>query len=246
VVAGDLEAGRGDIGIAQADAVYLSYRRGSATRPQPHTELRGMAVLGVNATYVLTRNDSDIRRIEDLNGRRVGLLEPGTSSEGVARILLEAAGLKHSQIRTFSIRLMAGVEQLTAGTLDAVIIAAPMEEQNEILLKARVRAVSLDPALVERLETQYPFLRAIEVPVGRLWGQDQPLQSVGADALLICRRELSDDLVYDLTRELFAALPTLAMSDPAAAAMDPALAATTPIPLHPGAARYYRERELLK
>jgi TRAP transporter TAXI family solute receptor len=246
VVAGDLEEGRGDIGIAQADVVYLSYRRGSATRPTPHTSLRGIAVLGVNATYVLTRSDSDIRTIMDLKGRRVGMLEPGTSSEGIARILLEAGGLEERDVEAVSIRILPGLQQLTERTLDAVIIAAPTHDLDESLRKANVKAISLDAALIERLETLYPFLRATEVPASRLWGQSEPLKSVGADALLICRRELGDDLVYDLTRELFAALPGLVQNYPPAAAIDPSLAATTPIPLHPGAARYYRERELLK
>lgn len=246
VVAADLQEGRGDIGIAQADAVYLSYRRGSTSRPIPHTELRGMAVLGVNPAYILAKNNSRIASIEDLRGRRVGLLERGTSSEGVARILFEAGGLGPADLETVSVRFAPGVTQLTQGALDALIIAAPMDPSFQELLVGKVKAISLSPEIIDRLETRYPFLRAIDVPAARLWGQREPVHSVAADAILICRRELRDDLVYQLTRELFAVLPALSRTYPEAAEIDPALAATTPIPLHRGAARYYRERELLK
>jgi len=52
--------------------------------------------------------------------------------------------------------------------------------------------------------------------------------------------------VYQLTRNLFEGVPELAARHAAASLIDPAQGPTTPIPLHPGAARYYRERELLQ
>ena len=60
--------------------------------------------------------------------------------------------------------------------------------------------------------------------------------------LLICRADLDETLVYQLTRAFFEALPQLARAHPAAGLIDPELAPATPIPLHPGAARYYKEK----
>jgi TRAP-type uncharacterized transport system substrate-binding protein len=69
---------------------------------------------------------------------------------------------------------------------------------------------------------------------------------VGIDALLVCRDDLAEEVVYEFTKEFFAALPLLARSNSEAANVDVEKAPATPIPLHPGAARYYREREVLK
>jgi len=70
--------------------------------------------------------------------------------------------------------------------------------------------------------------------------------AVGADGLLVCRGDVREDLVYQLTKEFFAQRPARAHSHGEAALIDPERGPATPIPLHPGAARYYREREILR
>ena len=62
----------------------------------------------------------------------------------------------------------------------------------------------------------------------------------------LSRRDLDETLVYDLTRRFFEALPSLSSSQGALRFMDLDQAPATPIPLHDGAARFYRERELLR
>lgn len=246
VIASSLQDGRGDIGIAQADAVYLAYRRGVQADPRPHTSLRGIAVLGMNAAYIIVRRDSSLRRIGDLRGKRIGINDPGTSGELVARIVLEAYGLTYSDIHAVFQRVAVSIEQLARGTLDAIMVTAPIASLSDRLKQIGTRALSIDGGIIHRLRAQYPFLRLMRVPASELWGQENDLETVGADALLLCRKELSEDVVYQLTKEFFAVLPTLAKTIPDAVKVDPDLAAATPIPLHPGAARFYREREILK
>jgi TRAP-type uncharacterized transport system substrate-binding protein len=64
--------------------------------------------------------------------------------------------------------------------------------------------------------------------------------------LLVCRQDLSEDLVYRLTSVLFDSVPELIRAHPAASSVDPGRGPAAPIPLHRGAARYYRERELFR
>jgi TRAP-type uncharacterized transport system substrate-binding protein len=66
------------------------------------------------------------------------------------------------------------------------------------------------------------------------------------DVLLLCRRDLGEPLVYDLTRTLFDAVPVLATAHGSASGIDPDRGPTAAVPLHAGAARYYREREILR
>jgi hypothetical protein len=100
--------------------------------------------------------------------------------------------------------------------------------------------------VINRLRGSYPFLRPVTVAANQLQGQDQPTETLGSEWLLVCRSDLSEDLVYQLTREFFAQLPALARDHGEAALIDPEQAPATPIPLHAGAARYYREREILR
>jgi len=72
------------------------------------------------------------------------------------------------------------------------------------------------------------------------------IHTIGVDSLLICRKDLDESIVYDLTKHFFEALPALSSSLDALRFMDLDESPATPIPLHDGAARYYRERELLQ
>ena len=71
-------------------------------------------------------------------------------------------------------------------------------------------------------------------------------RTVAIDNVLICRAELTPDIVYTLARTLFEGLPSIASIHASARQIDPENGASTPIPLHDGAARYYRERELFR
>jgi uncharacterized protein len=246
LIATDIQEGRGHMGIAQADAVYLSYRRGSSLNPKPHTSLRGIAVLGINPVYAFTRRDSDIQSIHDLRGRRVGIMPAGTSSEVVVKIVLEQYGLDSKDIQTLVFRTPEGLASLDRGDLDVMMVAIPAESVSAVANPAAFRLLSLDRRVIDDLETRYPFLRPVEVDPPKALHPPGRYHTVGADAVLICTKDLDDDLVYQMTKELFVAIAAQAATSKFAADIDTALAATTPIPLHPGAARYYRERELLK
>ena len=72
------------------------------------------------------------------------------------------------------------------------------------------------------------------------------MHTIGVDTVLVCRVDLAESLAYDVTRAMFEALPRNAAPVPWTTLLDLERAAATPIPLHQGAARYYRERELLR
>jgi hypothetical protein len=107
-----------------------------------------------------------------------------------------------------------------------------------------LRLLPIGRAEVNQLRGSYPFLRPVTVAANQLPGQSRPVETLGSEWLLVCRSDLSEDLVYQLTREFFAQLPALARDHGEAALIDPEEAPATAIPLHAGAARYYREREV--
>ena len=109
-----------------------------------------------------------------------------------------------------------------------------------------LRFLPIDRAVINRLRGSWPFLKPVTIAANQLPGQSRPVETMGSEWLLVCRSDLSEDLVYQLTREFFAQLPALARAHGEAALIDPEQAPAAPIPLHAGAARYYREREILR
>jgi TRAP-type uncharacterized transport system substrate-binding protein len=72
------------------------------------------------------------------------------------------------------------------------------------------------------------------------------VKTIGSESLLVCRDDLDDKLVYRMTKGFFEALPRLTEAHSAMRYVDPKFASATPIPLHAGAAQYYRESQLLQ
>jgi TRAP transporter TAXI family solute receptor len=248
VVVSAVDGGQGELGLAQSDVVYLAYRRGIERNWYPHKNLRAIAVLWVNTFYVLVRRDSPFRSISDLKGRRVGIIVPGTSGEFSMRYVLSAYGMSYADVEPTFQPTNQLVPRLGLGEIDAVFSANPLMLTAARSLSETVplRLLPISRTVINRLRGSYPFLEPVTIAANQLHGQNQPIETLGSEWLLVCRSDLSEDLVYQLTREFFAQLPALARDHGEAALIDPEQAPATPIPLHAGAARYYREREVLR
>lgn len=248
VVVSSVDGGQAQLGLAQSDVVYLAYRRGIEKNLYPHKNLRAIAVLWVNNFYVLVRRDSKFRSIEDLKGHRVGIIRPGTSGEFSTRILLDAHGMKYTDVKPIFEPTDTLTPMLGKGEIDAVFSANPLMLPSARTLNQAVplRLLPIKRAVINELRGSYPFLRPVTVPANQLPGQDTPTDTLGAEWLLVCRSDLSEELVYQLTRAFFDQLPAMARQHGEAALIDPEQAPAAPIPLHAGAARYYREREILR
>ena len=248
VVVSAVDSGEGQLGLAQSDVVYLAYRRGIEKNQYPHKNLRAIAVLWVNTFYVLVRKDSRFRSIDDLKGQRVGVIRPGTSGEFSTRIVLGAHGMSYADVQPIFEATDTLMPKLGAGEIDAVFSANPLPLAAARVLSQTVplRLLPIGRKVTNQLRGSYPFLRPVTIAANQFAGQTDPVETLGAEWLLVCRSDLSEDLVYQLTRAFFEQLPALARDHGEAALIDPEQAPAAPIPLHAGAARYYREREILR
>jgi TRAP transporter TAXI family solute receptor len=247
-VVSSVDKGEGQLGLAQSDVTYLAYRRGIEKNLYPHKNLRAIAVLWINTFYVLVRGDSPFHSIRDLKGKRVGVIRPGTSGEFSTRIVLDAHGMKYADVTPIFEPTDTLMPMLAKGEIDAVFSANPLMLETISTLSKTVplRLLPIGRTEVNKLRSSWPFLRPVTVEAHKLAGQEQPVETLGSEWLLVCRSDLSEELVYQLTREFFAQLPAMARDHGEAALIDPEQGPATPIPLHAGAARYYREREILR
>lgn len=247
-IVSDLRTGSGQIGIVQqADAVYLAYRYGVEGDPHPYVNLRGVAVMWRNILTVVVQRSGHYRTLTDLRGKRVGIFPAGTATEFLSRALLRVYGMTYADVQPVfdanSAKLIQNNE------IDAAIFVTPATPDPVIEALRDDGHLALLPiphSVIGELLRAQPFLHPATISGSGGPGGNGDLETVGIDALLVCRDDVADDVVYQFTREFFAALPVLAESNPEAANVDVESAPATPIPLHPGAARYYREREVLK
>jgi TRAP transporter TAXI family solute receptor len=246
VVVSALQDGRGDFGFSQADVVYVAYRRGIEPNMQPHTNLRAIAVRWVNSLNVVVPRGSAITRIEQLKGMRVGIVPAGSAGELFTRIVLEAHGLAYASINPTFIENEEMIAHMLRGDLDAVImVGTPLSDRFSPPAGSQLRLVPVRRDIINQIRSRYPFVKLVDEPRGE-GSEGDHSDTVGVDSVLVCRKDLSEEIVYQLTREFVSLLSTLSKSVPQAAGIDPDKASATPIPLHAGAARYYREQQMLK
>ena len=111
---------------------------------------------------------------------------------------------------------------------------------------AGARLLDVTGPTITRLRADYPFLRTAVIPARTYPGQPHPVETMAIDVLLLCRVGLPEQFVHRLTRALFQVLPSLARQFDYLKLMELSRAPATPVPLHAGAARYYRQEELLQ
>ena len=241
-----IQRGDADIGFVFADVTYTAFvgRLGEA---EPFGRLRAIAVLQIPAVHLVVRPDLRIRDVAGLRGRRVGVGPVGSGTALTAEMVLGAVGLSRTDIRAEGLSFDEGARRMIGGTLDAMFDDAiyPAEAIRTVTA-AGGRLVPITGPSIEQLLRRYPFFRATTIPPGSYPRTTDPTPTIGLDSVLVCRRDLDDDFVYELTRLFFDVLPTLSSSQPALSFMDLDRAPAAPIPLHDGAARYYRERELMR
>lgn len=243
-----LQAAKADIAFTQADIAYAAYSRGTEADSRPHLQLRAIAVLWMNTVHVAVPKDSPVRTLEDLRGRRVAVTSRGGGTETLARVVLGAYDLTYADITPQFGSFIETVEQLRDGGADAAFVVAgvPAVAVTELSQRSDVRLLTIPRDRLATMRAQYPFLQPVMVPRGTYRGIDQDVETLGVSNLLMCRRDLDERLVYQLTKSLFDAIPALEAAHPVASLIDPEEAPATPIPLHPGAARFYREREITR
>jgi TRAP transporter TAXI family solute receptor len=239
-----IQAGSADLGFAFANGAYNAFVDGLHGQ-QPFDRLRAIANLGVTPIQFVVGPGISISGVQDLRGKRISAGVRGSNTERALSLLLPRYGIRPTDVHEEAMRPAEAADRLVAGTLDAMLVDT-MYPADWItgVMAAGGRLISLTGAPVDQLRKDYWFYRLARIPAHAYPSQDEPVFTIGVESLLICRRDLDEHLVHDLTAAFFDALPKLSSARTALRFMDVDQAAAVPIPLHAGAARYYREREL--
>lgn len=235
-----------DLAPTLADVAYRAFA-GLHDGGTTFGRVRAISALYVVPLHLVVRAGSGIRDIRDLRGRSVNM--PGNDAAALTELVLTAFGVDTRTIRAERNRPDTAAAKLISGDLDAMLY--PRTYQDEwvtamtAVLKTGGRLLPIEGKPIERLLRDRPFLQLARIPAGIYPEMDYSVRTIGVAAVLLCRSDLDEGLVYKLTRHLFEMLPNATASLAALRFMELDHAPATPIPLHDGAARYYHERQLL-
>jgi uncharacterized protein len=244
-----LRNGRADLAFSITDVLADAYRGEGAFRDFGRVPVRTLAVLYPQPTQLVTFATKPIERLADLRGRVVSIGSPGSGTEILARRILEAAGIDPDRdIRPQGLSVAESVGALRDGKIDAFFWNSGLPAGSVLDLAntpgRRIRLLPHDEVLPE-LRRRYGdsiYYRAL-IPAATYPGMTGDVPVVALSSALVVDEAMAEELVYEITRALFEHRDDLAAIHPAALELTPGSAvAGSPVPFHPGAIRYYRER----
>ncbi|WP_370972612.1 TAXI family TRAP transporter solute-binding subunit [Amycolatopsis sp. cg9] len=226
-------SGQADVAFVAADVAADQYR--------DNPGLAALARIHDDYLHVVVRSDSDIRSVAQLRGHRIAIGSPASGVEYIAGKLLGAAELTGA-VSTITRGLDDSVAALLNGDVDAFFWSGGLPTPKLADNKSRLRLVDIAD-LMPKMQAISEVYGTATIPAST-YDQIRPVTTLVVPNFLVVRTSMRDDVAEALVSGLFAARQQLAGANPAALSIDvhPGIE-TQPIPLHPGALRYYRAQK---
>lgn len=238
--------------FAQADIAHMAQTGGPGWEGENKADnLRTIASLFPEAVHLVVRDEAGIDDLSDLVGKRISINQPGSGTRTDAKLVLEAAGLPDDSLIISELSTDQAASSLLAGELDAFFMVGgwPVSGLTSLAGQTDIKLLPIEGPLADRLIARHPFFRPETLPAHTYPGQTAPVQTVSVAALWLTTAGQPDKLIHDITRTLWNdyTQARLHQGQETAKAIQSqnALSGVT-VPLHPGAADYYRGAGLLK
>jgi len=235
-----------EIAFLQNDIAYYSYKGLEMFKDRKNDQIRGIATLYPEVIQLIVTEASGIRSVRDLAGKRVAVGAAGSGTEANARQVLAAFGVEYTALAKVEyLPFGDATSQIRDGHLDAAFVTAgvPTSAVTELANSIAIALVPITGPEVDALRTAHPFYIKHTIPAGTYRGLAAPVETVAVRAMIAVKASLTERQVYDITKALFNNLPAFGAAHVRGKDLTLATAQEAmPIPLHPGAARFFRER----
>ena len=233
--------------FANADAV-----QGNDQFKTPMTNIAGLAALYPSPLQIVVRGDSNIKTIADLRGKRIAPGLKGTSGEVLVRNILKVYGLTYDDMaKVEHLAYADAAMQMKDGHIDAFMpfttVPSPIIQETAVSVNGGVRLLALSAEKFQELKAINQGYSRFIIKGSSYKGQDSDVLCVGSNNVVICRKDLSDELVYKMTMALVTNKEKFTKVHKVIEDWTPEYATQDiGVSLHPGAAKYYQEVGAIK
>jgi TRAP transporter TAXI family solute receptor len=243
-----LQQGRGEIAFTLGDSLKAAWEGDTeAGFKNKLDKLRTIGAIYPNYIQIVATAESGIKTLADLKGKSLSVGAPKSGTELNSRAILAAAGMSYKDLGKVeylpfaeSVDLMKN-RQLSATLQSAGLGVASLKD---LSTSTDISVVAVPKETVDKIGP--PFVSVI-IPANTYAGQDKDVPTAAVVNYLVTSSAVSDELAYQMTKLVYDSLPELANSHAAGKEIKLEAAATgSPVPLHPGAIRYYKEKGLIK
>ena len=243
-----LQQGRGELAFTLGDSLKAAWEGDEeAGFKSKLDKLRVLGAIYPNYIQIVATSDSGIKTLADLKGKSLSVGAPKSGTELNSRAILAAAGMTYKNIgKVEYLPFAESVDLMKNRQLNATLQSAGLgvASLKDLSTSTEITVVSVPKAIVDKIGP--PFVPAM-IPANTYTGQDKDVPTAAVVNYLVTSSAVSDDLAYQMTSLIFESLPELVNAHAAGKEIKLETAATgSPVPLHPGAIRYYREKGVMK
>ncbi|PSC07084.1 C4-dicarboxylate ABC transporter [Alsobacter soli] len=243
-----LQQGKGEVAFTLGDSLAFAWEGNEeAGFKNKLTKLRGMAAIYPNYIQVVASKDSGIKTLADLKGKRLSVGAPKSGTELNARAILGGAGITYKDLgKVEYLPFAESVELMKNRQLDATLQSAGLGVAaiRDLATSVDIVVVEIPAEVVDKVGA--PYVKAT-IPANTYQGQDKDVQAAAVVNYLVTRSDMKEDTVYQMTKAMYDRLPELAAAHSAGKEikLENALQGM-PLPLHPGAEKFFKEKGVLK
>lgn len=238
---------KGDVQLAFTQTDIASYATSGTMMFDTKLEkIRGIGTLYPETVQIVTIAGNGINSIEDLRGKRVSVGAPGSGTYANAEQILGIHGITMNDIQPQHLSFDESTDGLQDGTIDAAFITAgtPTAAVEGLSATKQVNILSIADDKAQELIAQYPYYAVNIIPAGT-YGLPSDVKTVAVMAMLTANADLNEDVVYEVTKAIFEHTDQIGHAKGAYIKAETALDGMG-IELHPGAAKYFKEKGILK
>lgn len=247
-----LRDGRIDVGIVQSDLLADAVAgAGESASRGPNPDLRVLFTGHSDTFTIVARRELRIHSAAELRGRRVNMGSPGSGERiGMERIMAALGATRADFAEAHELTRAEQHSALCANDLDAIVyeVAHPNGLIQDVVRSCRGVLVDLSGPAIDDMLRRHPEYERAVIPGGTYLSNPHDVRTIGVRAVVVATARLSDVLAYEITKGVFENFEDFRRLHPAFSMLSLAdmINAAGRAPLHPGAARYYRERGWLR
>ena len=233
--------------MAQSDVQFNAVKGEGQYKGNAYSDLRAVYSVHPEPFTVLARKEAGVTKFEDFKGKRFNVGNPGSGTRASMEQLLAAMGWKLSD---FSLASELKADEHGPALCDNKIdgfyygVGHPSANIQDPTTTCGAKLVSLTGPAVDKLLKEFAYYARATIPAGMYSANPQATETYGVLATLVTSAKTPDDVVYNIVKATFDNFDEFKKLHPAFANLDPAKMVKDGLsaPLHPGAAKYYKER----
>jgi len=241
--------GKATLAFTMNDTLYDAYMGQGKFKDNKIDSLRTILQVYPNVYHVVTLKKNPIKKLSDLKGKRVSVGSPGSGTEYKSSLVFPALGINYSDMKIYRLSFAENTTQLKDGAIDAGVwsVAPPTSSIMDLATTHDIYIIPFSKKEIETIEKTFPFYSSWIIPKNTYKGQTNDVQTIAVWNSIVCHKDTPEELVYKITKTIFENKKVLLDTHKIAEFTTPETSvAKSPIPIHPGALKYYKEIGVIK